>query len=52
LSVSDETDNAKIGLALRTKPAANNQRFRIDSSAKHKKDYYIYTFCGKVLDVC
>ena len=48
LTVESDANGAKLYLA----PKSNDpkQRFRIDEN-KDSKDHFIYTFCGKVLDV-
>jgi len=48
LTVESQADGARI----RTSPQPTAQsRFRIDETSQGSREYIIYTFCGKVLDV-
>ena len=49
MTVEGPQNGAKIYSAPKTKQA--NQQFRLDESSPGSKEYVIYTYCGKVLDV-
>lgn len=49
LTVESAADGARIYTAAKNKQP--NQKFRLDEQGGDSKEYVIYTFCGKVLDV-
>lgn len=49
LTVESAANGAKVFLSAKNGQA--NQKFRIDPSHHKPKDYVIYTYCGKALDV-
>lgn len=49
LTVESHEDGAKVYGAAKNGQA--NQTFRIEEREPDSKEYFIYTFCGKVLDV-
>ena len=50
LTVADASNGARIYTAGKTNQP--NQKFRIEEKEAGKKEHIIYTFCGKVLDIC
>lgn len=49
LTVESAADGARVYTAAKSNQP--NQKFRIDETKSGSKEYVIYTFCGKVLDV-
>lgn len=49
LTVESSADGARIFAAAKSGQA--NQTFKIEEKEPDSKEYYIYTYCGKVLDV-
>ena len=51
LTVENGSNGAKIMTAPKSK-TNHNQLFRLDQPNPDKKEYVIYTYCGKALDIC
>ena len=50
LTVENNSNGARIYTSAKTNQP--NQKFRIEEKEAGSKEHVIYTFCGKVLDIC